>query len=926
MKRLLSSEGVSLANYPVLFLFVILLVLTGCRTNSSSKKYVIGFSQCVESDAWRKTMLEEMKREISFYPNVEFIYRQADGNSEKQISQVKELLTEAPDILIISPNEADPLTPIVEETFNKGIPVIVVDRKISSPSYTSFVGSDNFQIGKMAGEYAVNLLKGKGNIIEITGLLKSTPAIERDRGFTEAIKSFPSIKIVQKVNGEWYRQKAKEEMSKVAGNTPDVHLVFAQNDMMAYSAYEVYKEKGSQKPKIIGVDGLPCDGCGMQFVFDRSITATMLYPTGGEEAIRLAIKILNKEHFKKENNLQTTVIDSTNVKLMQLQANKISTQQQSIERQQNMLGKLVTIYSNQRTFSYILIFLLLAAIALGGIVFFSLRRNRKINKQLQLRNQEILEQKDKIEEISAKAQESNEAKVNFFTNISHEFRTPLALILAPLEELLTNTKNQTQLQGLNLIHKNVFRLFRLVNQLLDFRKIEVERMKVRATENDIVSFVDDIIHSYKSIAQKRNIDLRLVTSERQVNIWFDASMIDKVIFNLLSNAFKFTPDGGFIYIYLDKNGESKEVTIRVEDNGVGMTKEAVERVFEAFYQGENENYRGSGLGLALSKELIKLHKAAINAKSEKGKGTTFEVRLRIGKDHFSPEQISEGSPTLLPQYEQENIYTSDLEDQQRMTWEASSDVSAKEYSILIIEDNPELRGFLADRLSTDYDILEAENGQAGLQQAFDSVPDLIITDIVIPGKDGLSITHTLKNDIRTSHIPIVLLTAKTSLEQQIEGMKNMADAYITKPFNLRFLQQTLKSLLANRSKLKEHFTGDISSKLKTQTVNKLDRKFMNEFTSLVESNIANDEFGVENICKQLGVSKVQLYKKVKALMNIHVNDYIIDTRLQKARYLLQHEELSIGEVAYKVGFSSPAYFSTVFKSKFGVTPKAFKGK
>ncbi len=869
-------------------------------------------------------MLEEMKRELAFHPNLKLIYKQADGNSEKQISQVKELLSEKVDILIISPNEADPLTPIVEQTFNRGIPVIVVDRKISTPSYTAFVGGDNYQIGKIAGQYAASLMSGKGNIIVITGLPKSTPAIERDRGFAEAIKSFPAIKVAEKVNGEWYKQKAKDELLKIAGSTSNVDLVFAHNDMMAYSAQEVYKEKGLQKPKIIGVDGLPCDSCGMQFVSSGLITATMLYPTGGEEAIRLAVKILSKENFEKENNLQTTVIDSTNVKLMQLQATKITSQQRSIERQQNVLENLKTIYKNQRTFTYILVFLLVAATTLGGIVFFSLRNNRKINKQLQIRNEEILEQKNKIEEMSSKAHEANEAKVKFFTNISHEFRTPLALILAPLEELLAQSKNQSQLQNLNLIHKNVFRLFRLVNQLLDFRKIEVERMKVRATENDIVSFVADIIESYKSIAQKRNIDLRLITNERQINVWFDASMIDKVVFNLLSNAFKFTKDEGFIHVYLSKTEDGKNAVIRVEDNGVGMAKEAVERVFEAFYQGEYENYKGSGLGLALSKELVKLHGGSINVKSEKGKGTEFEVRLLVGTDHFSPEDLAEGYTPSPIQYERD-IYTSDLEGQQRTNREVSYN-GLKEHSVLIIEDNPELRGFLADRLSSDYEILEAVNGQEGLQHAFDSVPDIIISDVVIPGKDGIAITNILKNDVRTSHIPIVLLTAKTSVEQQIEGMKNMADAYITKPFNLQFLQQSLKSLLANRSKLKDHFTGDISSSLKTQTVNKLDKKFINEFTSLVESNIANDDFGVDDICKQLGISKVQLYRKVKALLNINVNDYIVETRLQKAKFLLQHEEFSIGEVAYKVGFSSPAYFSTVFKSKFGITPKAFKEK
>ena len=289
------------------------------------------------------------------------------------------------------------------------------------------------------------------------------------------------------------------------------------------------------------------------------------------------------------------------------------------------------------------------------------------------------------------------------------------------------------------------------------------------------------------------------------------------------------------------------------------------------------------------------------------------------------EMTSNGiNPSVL--YENEKVYTTDLEMEAASKNELKGVKYEKEYSILIIEDNDDLRSFMTSKLSDDYELLEADNGQSALQQAFDNVPDLIICDVVIPGKDGMALINIYKTDIRTSHIPIILLTAKTAIEQQIEGMRNMADVYMTKPFNVQFLKQTIKSLLTNRTKLKEHFTGEFSSNLKSQTVGKIDRKFISEFTSFIESNLSNEELNVEDICRKIGISRVQLYRKVKALMNINVNEYILNTRLQKAKYLLQHEELTIGEISYKVGFSSPAYFSTVFKSKFGVTPKAFKEK
>lgn len=871
-------------------------------------------------------MLEEMKRELSYHPKLIFLYREADGNSQRQIEQVNELLQKNIDLLIISPNEAEPLTPVVEETFHKGIPVIVVDRKISSSLYSAYVGGDNYQIGKIAGEYAAQLMTGKGRIIEVTGLPKSTPAMERHTGFHDALEKYPSLQIIQQVNGEWLKERAEKGLSSLPGQQSDVDLVFAHNDRMALGTYEVYKNKGNPPPKIIGVDGLATKNAGLELVTKKIITATMLYPTGGQEAIQIALQILNKQPFEKENLLQTTVIDSTNVRIMQLQAAKTASQQLQIERQQTNLAQLNAIYNYQRTFLYILISSLIIALTLGGIVFYSLKENRKINKKLQLQNKEILDQKRELEEMSVKARAANDAKLAFFTNISHEFRTPLTLILAPLEELLANTKNQpAQKQNLNLIHKNVIRLLRLVNQLMDFRKIEVDKMRLQASENDLISFVSEIMQSYQSIAHKRDIDLRLITNERSLMVWFDVNMLDKVLFNLLSNAFKFTKDGGFIHLYIAKE-ENNEAVIKVEDNGLGMSEEAVKNAFTMFYQGDYENQKGSGLGLALSKELIKLHKGSISLKSEKSKGTTFEIHLPLGKTHLEKQDMEEKAATPYVFYEDIKVYTTDLQPAATERNEVEGVKTGKDYSILIIEDNADLRGFLKKRWAGQYEILEAEDGPSGLRQAFDNVPDVIISDIIIPGKDGMALVNIFKSDVRTSHIPVILLSGQTNIEHQIEGMKNMADVYITKPFDVAFLEQTIKSLIANRSKLKDHFTSELPSNLKTQTLGKIDRKFISEFTALVESNLSNENFSVEDISKSLGVSRVQLYRKVKALLNINVNDYILNTRLQKAKYLLQHEESTISEVAYEVGFSSPAYFSTVFKSKFGVTPKAFKEK
>jgi signal transduction histidine kinase/AraC-like DNA-binding protein len=583
-----------------------------------------------------------------------------------------------------------------------------------------------------------------------------------------------------------------------------------------------------------------------------------------------------------------------------------------------MIGTQRKIYDHQNaTLNTILVFLILSVI-LGALALYFLFENKKINKRLVSKQEEIIRMSDK-------AQAANEAKLQFFTNISHEFRTPLTLILAPLEDMLANGKlHFSEKQSLKLVQKNVIRLLRLINQLMDFRKIELDKLKLQATENNIVEFVEDIMETFRVLSDRRNIDFRLVTKEKQLNVWFDVNMLDKVIFNLLSNAFKFTNDNGLIHVHLVK--EKDTVSIKVDDNGIGMLPDAVDHAFELFYNSEITSQQGSGLGLSLSKELITLHHGSIQVTSTRWKGTSFEIILPLGAGHLREHEKITGKPNH-PVYNDEKIFITELQEPLPATGDAPvTPQTADKRSVLIIEDNDDLRNFLAAKLRHDYDILTAGNGVYGLQQAYDHIPDLVISDIVLPDKDGLHITNHLKTDIRTSHIPIILLTSKTTMNNQIEGMRVMADAYLVKPFNLDFLHETIRSMLKNRDLLREHYTSELQTDKTNRSHRKLDRKFINDFTAIVEGNIGNEQFNAEEICKAMGISRVQLYRKVKALLGVNVNDYIITVRLQKAKYYLAQKELTISQVAFKVGFTSAAYFSTVFKSKFNVTPKEFREK
>jgi signal transduction histidine kinase/DNA-binding response OmpR family regulator len=909
----------------VFFILCLSIFLYSCAGHKQEKKYRIGFSQCTFGDAWRQTMQKEVARELSFHPEIELIVKDANLSTVKQIAQIQELINEKVDLLIAIPAEAEPLAPIIEMAYTKGIPVILVDRSTLAKNYTAFIGANNYKIGMDAGAYANSLLKGKGNVLEIAGPDRGSSAdIGRHTGFSDVIKKYPGIHVFPRFSADLdkYPEEWEKQFTRQLELLNDIDLIFAQNDRLGLAAYKVCKNLGlDQKIKIIGIDGLPGKDGGIDLVEKGILKATILYPTGGQEAIQTAVNILEKKTYQKETELSTTVIDSSNVRIMRLQAEKLLAQQEDIDERQKKIEEQIAVTENQTNIILAISTTLALALIFGGILFYYLQENKKINKKLAQQKEEIADQRNQLIELMSKVKEATDAKFNFFTNISHELRTPLTLIMGPLEDTMSSPKlHFTIKNNLDFIQRNSMRLLRLINQLMDFRKLEEGKMKLQASENNISEFVTDIANSFRGIAQKKSITYKIISKVQSLHLWFDVNMLDKVLFNLLSNAFKFTGENGTITVTIDKPANENMVLIKVEDTGIGMD---TTHAFELFYQGQS-SFRGSGLGLSLSKELIDLHHGTITVSSEKNKGTAFEIRLPAGKSHLHADEILGEKTSLINPYEDVKIYTTDMEPME-LKGEAG-EINQKDRSILLIEDNDDLRAFLKKRLGESYEIHEAADGEKGIGAAFDIVPDLIISDILLPEQNGLQITETLKQDMRTSHIPIILLTAKGSISEQIAGIKSQADAFIVKPFNLEYLEETIKNLLKNRAVLREHYTSELPTESKTNSANKIDRKFINEFTALVENNLSNENFAVDDICKKIGISRVQLYRKVKALIGYNVNDYILNVRLQKAKFLLAKENLTISEVSFRVGFASQGYFSTVFKSRFGVTPSEFKEK
>lgn len=908
--------------------FLLFFFFHACGSKEKAKTYTIAFSQCIGSDAWRETMLKEMKRELSFHPEINFLYREAGGKNETQIKQVKELLASDIDLLIISPNEAEPLTPIVDQVFQKGIPVIVTDRKTSSGLYNAYVGSDNYDIGYLAGKYIGYQLKGSGKVATITGLSGSSASIERDKGFREALKSYPRIQLINTLNGEWLIDVAREKVKANASSLRESDAIFAFNDQMAIGSRKALQEiYPNNNIKIVGVDALPGSGNGLEQIANGTIDASMLYATGGTEAIRTAIAILNKTAYQRENILGTLVIDAANVQLMKMQADKIDSQQQDIDKQQELLAEQEAIFRSQQSTLNTLVICLVLIIILAGIAIYALKSNWEKNKHLAKQNAEILKQQQQLIAMNEKVKEASEAKINFFTNVSHEFKTPITLILAPVEELLKdNTLSSLLKDQLLRIKRNGLRLMHLVTELIDIQRLAHERISLKASSQHLFTFLNQIVLSFKPLSVQKNIPLTLENKTAITHLWFDPDLLEKVMYNLLSNAFKFTQKNGKIQVKIEENTFGDHVMIRVIDNGKGISKNHIEHIFDPFYQGAYST-GGSGLGLALVKEIIELHHGQVTVSSKENEGTSFTLRLPVGDTHLT---IAEKAAILAADHKIEGTVDRHplIALQAALAPVKPSDTkrhSLKEYCLLIIDDNIEIVHFLRDKFSENYQIYSASNAEEGIKLAYAKVPDLIISDVIMPGKSGIELVKILKKDTRTSSIPIVLLTALDTEEQKNQGLLAMADGYLTKPFSGSHLEALVQNLITNRKELKQRYTSEVNPVADRVQINtsEVDRRFLNNLSAIVENHLSNSHFNVENIAKEIGMSRVQLYRKVKALLNCSVNDYIINRRLKKSKHLLQ-QDITINEVADQSGFSSPTYFATLFKNKYGISPSAFK--
>lgn len=888
------------------------ILLQGCRqkADSAAETYTIGFSQCVE-DMWRQITMIQMEAEATKYPDLRLIIKTASGDTQRQISQIQELIDAGVDLLIISPNETGPLTPIAVEAFHKGIPTIIWDRKIDSKEYTTFISADNYAIGRDVGKYVMSVLPAGSSILEIAGLKGSSPAVERHGGFMDVIDSLYKVTTI---SGDWQPSVAKARVEDISDYSK-FDLVFGQNDEMALAAYDAIAQRSIQdadRIKFIGIDAV----VGIDAVIDGRLDASFLYPPGGEFVVQTAMNILSGKPVEKEYTLKSSIVDVSNASTLKSQSEQILNYQSHINEQKRQLDRISSSYKLLRISIYIIIFF--AVLMLVFLVFsFAINRTlSKRNKELELKRIQTERKTDELVAKNAEIENLSTQKLQFFTNLSHEIRTPLTLILNPLDRMAKLEKDPHLQSDIWTLQRNAKHLLKIVNQILDFRKIENNKMILNVQELDIVSFTEEIVKYFETYAQSEKIVYKFRSEIKSQMMWFDSDKLEQVLINLISNAFKNSKKYGVITISITDDAD--HITIEVHDTGRGMDLNTQQHVFDRFYSvgGNTESHR-IGIGLHLCKEYVAMHNGELTLESELGNYSSFFVKLYKDRSHLPEDAVFVDKDVAANR-------DGDFDD------ESIKALLSKRYdrTVLVAEDDDDIREYLKSELSENFDVIAVSDGLEALKAIEDNDIAVVLSDVLMPHVNGFQLCKDIKHNLATSHIPVILLTALVDDQQQIYGIAEGADEYIRKPFNIDFVKAKLIRVVEQRIAAQEYLTKKLNAEeifdVSSPEVESGDDIFREQLSSFLESRYGDSAMGIEEMSDALKLSRVQLYRKAKAIFGLTPVDIIRSFRLSKSAALLKEKRLRVSEVAYECGFSSPSYFTRCFKEKFGVSPTDYQ--
>ncbi|MBD5311478.1 MAG: substrate-binding domain-containing protein [Bacteroides sp.] len=909
----------------VVMVILTVLLLSACG-GSNKKKYRIGVSQC-SGDYWRVKTNEDLERELLLHDDVELEIRSAENDNKRQTDDIKYFMDNGFDLIIISPNEAAAITPIVSEAYKKGIPVVTFDRSIEGDSYTAHMEVDNYELGKSVAHYALSDIRRPIRAIEIQGPASASPAQRRHQGFTDGLGEDTSARILASEYGNWHDWLAEQLADSLLTLYPDINLIYAHTDHMAIGAARAVEKHGRHDVAVMGIDGFP--HVGIQAVKDGRLRATFLYLTEGERLLRLALAILEGEPYERINRVAPlSPIDSTNADILLSQAAMLDNETSKINFLRGELDEYFNRYSAQRLLLYAAAVIGALLASLLFLLLKTIHTNRQHQELLMQKNELLEEEKEKQKILYDRLSEATQSKLVFFTNISHDLRTPLTLIAGPVEQVGEAAYLTPRHKSLmKLAQKNVTILRRLIDQILDFRKYENGKTDLNLSEVNLSRLLKEWTDSFSEVARKHDINLVAeVPSESGSSVALDVEKMERVFFNLMSNAFKHTPDNGRITVSYKEAGDT--VSFSVRDNGVGISEEDCGKIFDRFFQADKIGYKGSGIGLALTKAFIELHGGAITVESEKGKGSVFIVTL--------PIRHCENS--IIPS--ESHITASAIETELATVENEAAEFDTEKPLLLVIDDNRDIRTLIGDLLGDTYNVIYAPDGQQGVKMAVKYVPDLIICDVMMPVMNGMECVRRLKEEISTSHIPVLMLTACSLDEQRAEGYNSGADGYLSKPFSGTVLEARCRNLLLNRKRIKElyesaHILGpQIIRKSETSPQpaaaargdKDVENDFYSRFMEIVTGCLNDPELSVVYVAERIGLSQSQLTRKIKALTNYTPVEIIRTLRLRRAKSQLCATDKTISEIAFEVGFTSLAYFSKCYKEEFGESPSETRGR
>ena len=902
------------------------LCLASCGGKEAHKRFVVGVSQCSE-DTWRDKLNEELRIAATYY-DVDLQIKSANDDVRLQTEQIDRFVEQGVDLLVVAPGQVT-ISPAIDKAYEKGIPVIIFDRRTRSNKYTAYIGADNHDIGASMAEFMANANTEGTEVVELCGLSSSSPAIERDAGFDSVATCRPNISIVKKVYADWTEQGAYHVMDSLLSTPyPAFNCLFAHNDRMAMGARRAVVKHGID-PKTIkfcGIDAMPQQGGGMHLVSEGKLFASSIYPTRGDEVMRLAMKILTHKPYDRENRLSSALVTEANARVLLMQNDETTRQQGHLSELRNRVDKTVSDFKTQRI--YLLI--MLSALLLLGIAYVYVVSANRAKARL---NRQLADSVEQQRQMTKHIEELTHTQLQFFTNISHELRTPLTLIAGPTEQLLEDkTVQGTHRRMLQMVERNTKILIQLVSEILDFRKVQNNKAVLKLNRFNLAETLRLWADDFGAVTSRKGITVKVdaPSDAAQATVIADRDKLARVFFNLMSNAVKYTPQDGTITITLRHNDGSFFFTMN-NDSVKTISKDDLPHIFERFYQSKG-SIGGTGIGLALVKANVDLHHGSISATSSQEEGTTFSITLPDTQEGYDPDADNDGNKDNSTKAEQGYVDDSyapvnveAAEKAERIT--NAEDFDADRPLVLIIDDNNGMRAYLRSILQDHYNVTEAVDGQQGLERARREVPKLVVCDVMMPVMDGLEFTRRLKADTATSHIPVILLTARSLSEQREEGYGTGADSYLTKPFTGSLLLARIDNLIHSRTLLRSLFSGNSKEEEKEEEMlGAQDQTFVTKLREVIRDNMGDSDFSVERIGEEIGLSRVQLYRKVKALTGQTPVELLRKARLERGRRLIEKTEKSVSEIAYEVGFTSPSYFNKCFKDEFGISPGAMREK